>query len=153
MSKNNSNPFSVFAISASPTCRTIIVYKCASASTPDPWHPVLLDCTHPDIVCLGIRLSIIAQKENKSIIQVNTASRMESSGEAMRIHLSDSTFNVLNEQSGWMMEKRGIVNVKVNTEIFLLIVFKLGIILGQRRYDHVLAEWQEVMMMNIFLTR
>jgi hypothetical protein len=51
---------------------------------------------------------------------------MESSGEAMRIHLSDSTFNALNAQNEWILEKRGIVNVKVAIYVNdLFIVFMI----------------------------
>lgn len=44
---------------------------------------------------------------------VNTASRMESSGEAFRIHISHSTYDLLQRLSGFKCEDRGMVPIKV----------------------------------------
>ncbi|XP_062545838.1 guanylate cyclase 32E [Armigeres subalbatus] len=43
---------------------------------------------------------------------VNTASRMESTGEAMKIHISSVTYNLLNKIGGYRFEDRGLVKVK-----------------------------------------
>jgi len=44
---------------------------------------------------------------------VNTASRMESSGEALKIHISDVTKNLLETLGGYDYEERGIIPIKV----------------------------------------
>lgn len=44
---------------------------------------------------------------------VNTASRMESSGEAFKIHISQSTYDLLQQIGGFRCEERGIVSIKV----------------------------------------
>lgn len=46
---------------------------------------------------------------------VNTASRMESSGEAFRIHISQITYNLLQRLGGYICEERGIIPIKVHT--------------------------------------
>ncbi|ELU11951.1 hypothetical protein CAPTEDRAFT_165186 [Capitella teleta] len=43
---------------------------------------------------------------------VNTASRMESNGEAYRIHMSNPTYEVLKKCGGFKMEERGVIPVK-----------------------------------------
>ena len=43
---------------------------------------------------------------------VNTASRMESSGEKLKIHISDTTYNLLEYIGGFVCEKRGLITVK-----------------------------------------
>ncbi len=47
---------------------------------------------------------------------VNTASRMESSGEALRIHISDLTKTVLETLGGYFYEERGIIPIKVTSK-------------------------------------
>jgi len=44
---------------------------------------------------------------------VNTASRMESSGEAFRIHISEATHNLLDHLGGYYCEERGLTQIKV----------------------------------------
>jgi guanylate cyclase len=44
---------------------------------------------------------------------VNTASRMESSGEAFRIHISEATRNLLDRLGGYYCEERGLTPIKV----------------------------------------
>lgn len=44
---------------------------------------------------------------------VNTASRMESSGEAFRIHISEATRNLLDLLGGYYYEERGLTPIKV----------------------------------------
>jgi len=44
---------------------------------------------------------------------VNTASRMESSGEAFRIHISEATRNLLDRLGGYYCEERGLTQIKV----------------------------------------
>lgn len=43
---------------------------------------------------------------------VNTASRMESTGEAMKIHTSSVTYNLLKKIGGYRFEERGVIKVK-----------------------------------------
>lgn len=43
---------------------------------------------------------------------VNTASRMESSGEAFKIHISDATFMLLQRLGGYCCEERGVIPIK-----------------------------------------
>lgn len=43
---------------------------------------------------------------------VNTASRMESSGEALQIHVSDATHDLLQTVGGFKCEERGIIFIK-----------------------------------------
>lgn len=44
---------------------------------------------------------------------VNTASRMESSGDAFKIHISHATYMLLQRLGGYKCEERGIVMIKV----------------------------------------
>jgi class 3 adenylate cyclase len=44
---------------------------------------------------------------------VNTASRMESSGEAFRIHISEATRTLLDRLGGYYCEERGLTPIKV----------------------------------------
>lgn len=44
---------------------------------------------------------------------VNTASRMESSGEAMKIHISEETYRLLENVGGYHCVERGLINIKV----------------------------------------
>ncbi|GFR89977.1 guanylate cyclase [Elysia marginata] len=48
---------------------------------------------------------------------VNTASRMESNGEALRIHVSPSCKAVLDELGGYTLTERGLVNMKGKGEV------------------------------------
>ncbi|KAG5448783.1 Nitrogen permease reactivator protein, partial [Clonorchis sinensis] len=48
---------------------------------------------------------------------VNTASRMESNGEAYKIHCSDTTHNLLEESGGFEFERRGTILVKGKGEM------------------------------------
>ncbi|XP_063380503.1 guanylate cyclase 32E-like [Cydia fagiglandana] len=43
---------------------------------------------------------------------VNTAARMESSGEPQRIHVSNDTYKLLRQHGGYHFKERGIVNIK-----------------------------------------
>lgn len=44
---------------------------------------------------------------------VNTASRMETHGEAFKIHISYATYALLQRLGGYHFEERGVVNIKV----------------------------------------
>lgn len=44
---------------------------------------------------------------------VNTASRMESTGEALKIHISEETYNLLKIVGGFNCRERGMIDVKV----------------------------------------
>lgn len=44
---------------------------------------------------------------------VNTASRMESTAEALKIHISETTYNLLEIVGGFKCRERGLVEVKV----------------------------------------
>ncbi|XP_073839417.1 receptor-type guanylate cyclase Gyc76C-like [Musca autumnalis] len=48
---------------------------------------------------------------------VNTASRMESNGEALRIHISSKCKEALDKLDGYITEKRGLVNMKGKGEV------------------------------------
>ncbi|XP_075973555.1 guanylyl cyclase at 32E [Anticarsia gemmatalis] len=48
---------------------------------------------------------------------VNTAARMESSGEPQRIHISHDTYLLLKQQGGYHFKERGIVNIKGKGEM------------------------------------
>lgn len=45
---------------------------------------------------------------------VNTAARMESSGEPQRIHISNDTYQLLKQHGGYHFKERGIINIKVD---------------------------------------
>lgn len=44
---------------------------------------------------------------------MNTASRMESHGEAGKIHLSSSSYEILKDIPEYILVSRGVVNIKV----------------------------------------
>lgn len=44
---------------------------------------------------------------------VNTASRMETHGEAFRVHISHATYTLLQRLGGYHCEERGVVSIKV----------------------------------------
>ncbi|XP_071444038.1 guanylate cyclase 32E [Hetaerina americana] len=48
---------------------------------------------------------------------VNTASRMESSGEALKIHISEATFLLLERLGGYYCEERGLIPIKGKGEM------------------------------------
>ncbi|XP_069939156.1 receptor-type guanylate cyclase Gyc76C isoform X4 [Cherax quadricarinatus] len=48
---------------------------------------------------------------------VNTASRMESNGEPLRIHISEQCHNALKKLGGYVMEERGLVSMKGKGEV------------------------------------
>lgn len=50
---------------------------------------------------------------------VNTASRMESSGEALRIHISEATKTLLCRLGGYVVEERGLTPIKVRFEALI----------------------------------
>lgn len=54
---------------------------------------------------------------------INTASRMESTGEAMKIHISDTTKKALDEIGNYEMESRGVIDIagKGSMETFWLL--------------------------------
>lgn len=56
---------------------------------------------------------------------VNTAARMESSGEPQRIHVSHDTYLLLKQHGGYHFKERGIVNIKVRKSQFAFI-FKIA---------------------------
>jgi hypothetical protein len=49
---------------------------------------------------------------------VNTASRMESSGEALKIHISDVTKALLETLGGYDYDERGIIPIKVSQNMY-----------------------------------
>ena len=53
---------------------------------------------------------------------VNTASRMESSGEAFKIHISEDTRNLLERLGGYQCEERGLTPIKVRYSAANIIV-------------------------------
>lgn len=48
---------------------------------------------------------------------VNTASRMESSGEAFKVHVSQATYYLLQRLGGYTCVERGIIPIKVANNI------------------------------------
>lgn len=48
---------------------------------------------------------------------VNTASRMESTGEPLKIHISEQGKNALDKLGGYVVEQRGLVNMKGKGEV------------------------------------
>ncbi|CAG9093024.1 unnamed protein product [Plutella xylostella] len=48
---------------------------------------------------------------------VNTAARMESTGEPQRIHVSDDTYRLLKAHGGYHFKERGIINIKGKGEM------------------------------------
>lgn len=50
---------------------------------------------------------------------VNTASRMESTGEAFRIHISQTTKDLLERLGGYVCEERGLTQIKVLVNFFV----------------------------------
>lgn len=77
---------------------------------------------------------------------VNTASRMESNGEALKIHMSHSTKLLLDIFGIFDIERRGLIPMKVRFDrIHIFHLDKLNktkspIILGQRGNAYILAE-------------
>lgn len=56
---------------------------------------------------------------------VNTASRMESSGQALRIHISAATKELLSRMGGYVIEERGMTPIRVGIlEIYRLTSFQ-----------------------------
>lgn len=49
---------------------------------------------------------------------VNTASRMESNGESLRIHVSSATRDILEEFGTFELEPRGLIEIKVGSSYF-----------------------------------
>lgn len=71
---------------------------------------------------------------------VNTASRMESTGEAMKIHISEQTYQLLQEVGGYICVERGLTNIKVVYKTLHIIhMYIMIIISGQGRHAHLLA--------------
>ncbi|XP_055935780.1 guanylate cyclase 32E-like [Argiope bruennichi] len=60
---------------------------------------------------------------------VNTASRMESTGEAMKIHVSEACKKVLDKLGGYRLEERGLVQIKGKGEM------RTYWLLGKEVYD------------------
>ena len=56
---------------------------------------------------------------------VNTASRMESSGEPYKIHMSDRTKEILDADGGFTYFERGIIQIKVCDVMYVSIGEKL----------------------------
>lgn len=49
---------------------------------------------------------------------VNTASRMESSGEPSKVHISHATHKILQHLGGYICEDRGMINIKGKGEMY-----------------------------------
>ncbi|GIY73844.1 speract receptor [Caerostris darwini] len=66
---------------------------------------------------------------------VNTASRMESTGEAMKIHVSEACKKVLDKLGGYRLEERGLIQIKVSIA-FTLEEARLGVVLMMPHPDN-----------------
>lgn len=49
---------------------------------------------------------------------VNTASRMESSGEAFKVHVSQATYSLLQRLGGYTCVERGVIPIKVTKSYY-----------------------------------
>lgn len=54
---------------------------------------------------------------------VNTASRMESNGEALKIHISPQCKDALEKLEGYHMEPRGTISIKGKGDVSALIIY------------------------------
>lgn len=76
---------------------------------------------------------------------VNTASRMESTGEPLKIHISEQCKDALEKLGGYIIEKRGLVSMKGKGEVFTYWLVGATEKAIQRREVRVSMPYEEVM--------
>lgn len=69
---------------------------------------------------------------------VNTASRMESSGDSNKIHITESMAQKL-KKCGYKVQSRGMVKVKVSFCTYFVDLTTNHYLIGERRYGDVLV--------------
>lgn len=98
-------------------------------------------CLFGDTVRIHWAEETISLLVSFSMLKVNTASRMESNGKALRIHVSSSTTAILEKFGTFELKCRGDIEMKVGWFHLLResIVNVFLIFLGQRQTTHLLV--------------
>lgn len=102
-------------------------------------------CLFGDTVCKFIVILFKININQTFTCQVNMASRMESNGETGRIHISSTSYTLLNSRSlnEFEMERRGYVDIKVIVFLLFALLTIMLIFLGKRTAINVLVNWSK----------